>query len=82
MKIQKKIVRMAVASLWLAAFTGVARGQHVKVWVSSNGGDGMTAKEDREFGKDKGDNPAKADFSINEKVKHQRMEGFGASIME
>jgi len=59
-----------------------ARGQRVKVWVSSNGGDRMAAKEDREFGKDKGDHAAKANFSINGKVKYQRMEGFGASIME
>ena len=55
--------------------------QKVKVWVSSNGGERMSAKEDREFGAAGGD-AAKATFSINGAVKHQRMDGFGASIME
>jgi glucosylceramidase len=42
----------------------------------------MAAKDDREFGKGKDDSLGKADFSIHQEVKHQRMEGFGASIME
>jgi len=42
----------------------------------------MAAKDDREFGKGKDDSLGKADFSIHQEVKDQRMEGFGASIME
>ncbi len=81
------IGRAVVAVLLVAALGAGARGQRVKVWVSSGGGDRMAAKEDREFGKGKDDGAAKADFSINKisinkQVKYQRMEGFGASIME
>jgi len=79
--VRNGIRRLAAALLLLAASGAIARGQRVKVWVSSNGGDRMAAKEDRQFG-DKDDHVVKADFSINKKVKHQRMEGFGASIME
>jgi glucosylceramidase len=71
-----------VALLLLAVLPVIARGQRVKVWVSSNGGDRLAAKENREFGPGNAVGPVIADFSINEKVKYQRMEGFGASIME
>ncbi|MBV9884927.1 MAG: hypothetical protein JO119_00115, partial [Acidobacteria bacterium] len=82
MKTRNTIARTATALLLLASAAAIARGQHVKVWVSSNGGDRMTAKEDREFSTDKDASTIKADFSINKDVKYQRMEGFGASIME
>ena len=76
------IGRAVAVVLLLAAVGASARGQRVKVWVSSDGGDRMAAKEDREFGKGKDDCVVKVDFSIDTKVKYQRMEGFGASIME
>ncbi len=82
MKTRNTIARTATALLLLASAAAIARGQHVKVWVSSNGGDRMTAKEDREFSTAKDASTIKADFSINKDVKYQRMEGFGASIME
>jgi glucosylceramidase len=73
----------AAATLWLlVGLPAIARAQRVKVWVSSNGGDRMAAKVDREFRTDKDVPTVKADFSINKSVKYQRMEGFGASIME
>jgi len=82
-RIRNRIGRGAAAVLLLCATSaGSARGQRVKVWVSSNDGDRMAAREDREFGHDRGDHAAKANFSIDPKVKHQRMDGFGASIME
>ena len=82
MKVRNRIGRTAAALLLLVALAAIAHGQQVKVWVSSNGGDRMAAKEDRQFGKHKDDSMVKADFSINKNVKYQRMEGFGASIME
>jgi glucosylceramidase len=82
MQVVKGLGRAVTAgALLVVCLGGEARAQKVKVWVSSNGGDRMAAKEDREFGA-AGGGAAKATFSINGAVKHQRMEGFGASIME
>ena len=82
MEFRNTIGRAAAALLLLAALAATAHAQRVKVWVSSNGGDRMTAKDDREFRNAKDDSKSKADFSINPHVKYQQMQGFGASIME
>jgi glucosylceramidase len=81
-KFRSKLARTTALLLALASSVAVANAQHVKVWVSSNAGDRMTAKEDREFATSKDARTPAANFSINKNVKHQRMEGFGASIME
>ena len=82
MRLRNRIGCAAVTLLVLAALPAIANGQRVKVWVSSNGGDRLAAKEDLEFRKVKAAATSKADFSIDKSVKYQRMEGFGASIME
>lgn len=82
MKIRNRIGPTAAALLLLASLPAIARGQRVKVWVSSNAGDRMTPKDDREFRDAKAGSVAKPDFSIDTALKYQRMDGFGASIME
>jgi glucosylceramidase len=79
--IRSIIPRTAAALFFLAAST-IAHAQQVKVWVSSNSGDRMSAKADLEFKTGNAAGPAKPDFSINRDAKLQRMDGFGASIME
>ena len=54
--------------------------QTVKVHVSSKSGDRLTRKADLQFVDSKPDGDAT--FQINESVKYQKMDGFGASIME
>jgi glucosylceramidase len=58
----------------------VLQAQTVKLYVSSKAGDRITAKPDVQFS----DVPAEgaATFQINDAVKHQKIHGFGASIME
>ena len=56
------------------------RAQTVKLHVSSKAGDRLTAKPDAQFSEGKagiGDS-----FLVDDSVKHQKMAGFGASIME
>jgi glucosylceramidase len=55
-------------------------GQTVKVYVSSKGGDRLTAKPDLRFLNVQ--TAAGATFQINESRKYQRIDGFGASILE
>src|ERR1700688_4695480 len=54
--------------------------QTVNVHVSSKSGDRLTRKADLQFVDSKGDGGAT--FQINDSVKYQKMDGFGASIME
>jgi glucosylceramidase len=54
--------------------------QTVKLHVSSKAGDRLTAKPDLQFRDTKP--AASATFEINDAVKLQKIEGFGASIME
>jgi glucosylceramidase len=68
---------LGVAILFAVAPAGA---QTVKVHVSSKGGDRLTPKPDLQFAETK--TSATASFQIDEKVKHQKMAGFGASIME
>ena len=67
-----------VFCLFLAATA--LHAQTVKVYVSSKGGDRLASKPDLQFAETK---PAGgAIFEINGAVKYQKMDGFGASIME
>ena len=74
-----QIIRIAliVAAFFAAA---VASAQIVKVHVSSKAGDRMAAKPDLQFADAKA--TGGATFQINDAVKYQKMDGFGASIME
>ena len=61
-------------------FSSVLPAQTVKVYVSSVAGDRIARKADLQFG---GGVPAAAGvFTINDAVKYQKMDGFGASLME
>src|SRR4051812_485716 len=86
MRVGQGLVRAILCASLLGCVSGPARGQKVKVWVSSNGGDRLTAKQDLEFGSaaNNGANTggAKATFHVDVSEKHQRIDGFGASIME
>src|ERR1700737_1752360 len=79
--------RMLFRFRWVAATLSVfllipsgAKGQTVKVYVSSKAGDRLTPKVDPQFSDSQP--PARETFRINDSVKLQRMDGFGASIME
>ena len=68
--------------LLLAAVLGLASafGQEAKVYVSSKAGDRLTAKTPLQFeAQPKVKLPG---FKINEAVAYQKMDGFGASLME
>ncbi|HEX3120299.1 MAG TPA: hypothetical protein VHP80_14490, partial [Candidatus Acidoferrum sp.] len=64
-RLRNRIGWVAVTLLVLAALPAIANGQRVKVWVSSNRGDRLAAKEDLEFRKVKAAATSKADFSID-----------------
>jgi glucosylceramidase len=67
-----------LTTLLFVAFPAIA--QTVKIFVSSKAGDRITAKPALQFRDSK---PASGPtFQINEEVKLQKMDGFGASIME
>jgi glucosylceramidase len=86
MRLQTAVGRAIAASGAFLCWFGcgpVTDAQSVKVWVSSSGGERLTAKADLEFAA--GDGPGTAGartFHIDPAVKHQTMHGFGASIME
>jgi glucosylceramidase len=72
-------VRSGLAILIL--LPGLALGaQTVKLHVSSKAGDRLTAKPDTQFSNGQAANGET--FQINDAVKHQKIAGFGASIME
>jgi glucosylceramidase len=54
--------------------------QTVKLHVSSNGGDRLSAKPDAQFSE--AQNPRGTTFQINDAVRYQKIDGFGASLME
>ncbi len=85
MRVKYGFVRtIVIAGLCLSVGALAARAQKVKVWVSSNGGERMAAKAELEFGGGSagGGTAVKTTFRVDGAVKHQRMDGFGASIME
>jgi glucosylceramidase len=77
-----KRCRVLCTALTLAAAltASALAGQTVKLHVSSKGGDRLAAKPDAQFSDGKA---ASGDsFQIDDSVKHQKIAGFGASIME
>jgi len=81
MIVHTRISHLSAAALiffWFAP--GCIRAQTVKVYVSSKAGDRLTAKPGLEFADSK---PAGGStFEIQDAVKLQKIDGFGASIME
>jgi O-glycosyl hydrolase len=78
-----RMISMAIPSFLIALFflfSSTLSGQTVKVYVSSKAGDRIAAKPDVQF------SPAQpasgTNFQINDAVKLQKIDGFGASIME
>src|SRR6201993_1215497 len=67
-------------SLALALTANGLQAQNVKLYVSSKAGDRLTAKPDAQFS----DRKATGDptFQVDDSVRHQKISGFGASIME
>ena len=64
----------------LMLLTLTASAQTVKLHVSSKSGDRISAKPDVQFSE--ATSALGATFEIDDSVKLQKMEGFGASIME
>jgi glucosylceramidase len=56
------------------------RGQTVKVYISSKAGDRLASKPDLQFAP--GVPQADGVFTVNDAVKYQEIDGFGASLME
>jgi glucosylceramidase len=81
MNLQKRSILLSAAALFLAcAIPGVIHAQTVKLHVSSKAGDRLTAKSDLQFSDSKPSSGA--NFQIDGDVKLQKIDGFGASIME
>ena len=80
MNTRRNVLCMGLACAFLLVVPGLY-GQTVKLHVSSNGGDRLTAKPDAQFtdGKSGG---AGTVFQVNDALKFQKIAGFGASIME
>jgi glucosylceramidase len=74
------VCRMSVLSCVLILFSITISGQTVKLHVSSKAGDRISAKPDAQFSEAKA--APGATFAIDDSVKLQKMDGFGASIME
>ena len=64
----------------ICAIPGAIKAQTAKLYVSSKAGDRLASKPDLQFTSSKPS--ASATFEINESVKLQKIDGFGASIME
>lgn len=84
MLLRKNHLATAIARLVLCVSFGIPPqllcAQMVKVYVSSRAGDRLSAKADLQFADAK---PASSmTFQINDSVKYQKIDGFGASLME
>jgi glucosylceramidase len=77
--ILKRHLLLALALLVLGSGAGV-HAQDVKVVVSSQAGDRLSAQPDLHFTSKAG--AKAADFVIKEDVKYQKIDGFGASLLE
>src|SRR3989440_4407860 len=78
-----RITSMSVHSIVIALFllsASTFSGQTAKVYVSSKAGDRIAAKPDLQFSDAQPANGAT--FQINDAVTFQKIDGFGASIME
>jgi hypothetical protein len=65
---------MVLLPRWTAA------AQNVQIYVSSKAGDRLTAKPELRFEQPTG--PESTDFQIDDTVAFQKMDGFGASLLE
>src|SRR6266852_8414644 len=78
-----RMISIASARILIALFflfASTLSGQTVKVYVSSKAGDRIAAKPDLQFSDAQ---PARGtNFQINDALKLQKIDGFGASIME
>jgi glucosylceramidase len=81
MNLQNRNALVSLAVFFCScAIPAVLHAQTVKLHVSSKAGDRLTAKPDLQFTDGK---PASGStFEINDAVKFQKIDGFGASIME
>jgi glucosylceramidase len=61
-------------------FVPSSSGQTAEVYVSSKGGDRLAHKSDITF--QQAGSPGGATFEVNDSVKYQKMDGFGASLLE
>jgi glucosylceramidase len=81
MNIQKRNALLSVAALFLVCvLPGFCPAQTASLHVSSKGGDRLTAKSNLQFSESK--TVSDTTFEINDAVKLQKIDGFGASIME
>src|ERR1700746_1824047 len=73
-----------VSCSFFATFGGAARAQTARVVVSSKAADRLTAKPDLKFSDASPSAKSRppATFEINDAVKFQKIDGFGASLME
>jgi O-glycosyl hydrolase len=77
-----RMISTVIGSLFIAlfVFSSTLCGQTAKIFVSSKAGDRIAAKPDLHFTDDQ---PASGtNFRINDAVRFQKIDGFGASIME
>lgn len=72
--------RPALLALALCTSCSTTRAQTVQIHVSSKAGDRLSAKPDLQFSETKP--AAGSTFEINDAVEYQKIDGFGASIME
>ena len=72
--------RPALLAAVLCFSFATTRAQTVKIHVSSKAGDRLSAKPDLLFSETKPS--AGSTFQINDTVEYQKIDGFGASIME
>jgi len=79
MRQRRNRIALAVA-VFICAIPGAMKAQTAKLYVSSKGGDRLASKPNLQFTSSKPS--AGATFEINEGVKLQKIDGFGASIME
>jgi glucosylceramidase len=75
-----KSLRSMVVLIVSLISAAAAPAQTAKLYVSSNAGDRLTAKPELQFSTERV--AGGATFQINDSVKHQKIHGFGASIME
>lgn len=72
--------KLGACSLLVLLVVGIASAQIVQTYVSSKAGDRLSAKPALQF--DKGKAASGPAFTINDGVTYQKIDGFGASLLE
>jgi glucosylceramidase len=80
MTAKAQLRRFSIFSALLILLAGVASSQTVNLFVSSEAGDRISAKPDRQFSD--GQNTGTPTFEVNDAVNYQTIDGFGASLLE